>query len=61
VTPPKFDAEPISTSHYAASAASRNCRIMAPGPVISDAPKCPFLILFTSPIPLNVTSAFLIL
>jgi hypothetical protein len=28
--------ESISTSPYAASAASHTCRIMAPGPVISD-------------------------
>jgi hypothetical protein len=49
--------EPISISPYAASAASHTCRIMAPVPVISDVSNCPFLILFASSIPLNVTSA----
>ena len=50
--------EPISTSPYAASTASHTCRIIAPGPVISDVSNCPFLILFASSIPINVTSAF---
>ena len=61
VLAPFFDrrqTEPISTSPYAASAASHTCRIMAPGPVISDVSNCPFLILFANSIPLNVTSAF---
>jgi hypothetical protein len=48
----------ISTSPYATSAASHTFRIMAPGPVISDVPNYPFLILFAKSIPLNVTSAF---
>jgi hypothetical protein len=45
VLAPFFDrrqAEPISTSPYAASPASHTCRIMAPGPVISDVSKLPF-------------------
>jgi Domain of unknown function (DUF4440) len=50
--------ELISTSPYAASAASHTCRIMAPGSVISDVSNCPFLILFAISIPLNVISAF---
>jgi hypothetical protein len=29
---------------------------MAPGPVISDMPNCPFLILFANSIPLNINS-----
>jgi hypothetical protein len=49
--------EPISISPYATSTASHTCRIMAPGPVISDVSICPFLILFANSIPLNVTSA----
>jgi len=50
--------EPISTSPYAASTASHTCRIMAPGPMISDVSNGPFLILFAISIPLNVISAF---
>ncbi|HEX5083418.1 MAG TPA: hypothetical protein VFY40_15340 [Blastocatellia bacterium] len=48
----------FSASHYAASAASDTCRIMAPGPVISDVSNCLLLILFANSIPLNVTLAF---
>jgi hypothetical protein len=48
----------FSTSPYAASTASHTCRIMAPWRVISDVSNCPFLILFASSIPLNVTCAF---
>jgi hypothetical protein len=50
--------EPISTSPYAIRTASHTCRIMDPGPVISDVSNCPFLILFANSIPLNVTCAF---
>src|SRR5262249_24555494 len=48
----------FSTSPYAAITASHTCRIMAPGLVVSDVSNCPFLILFASSIPLNVTFAF---
>src|SRR5262249_14528508 len=48
----------FSASPYAASTASHTCRTMASGPMISDVSNCPFLILFASSIPLNVTSAF---
>jgi hypothetical protein len=54
----KRQTESISTSTYAASTASHTCRIMAPGPAISDVSNCPFLILFANSIPLSVTSAF---
>jgi hypothetical protein len=42
--------ESISTSPYAASAASHTCRVMAPGLMITDVSNCLFLILFANSI-----------